>query len=83
MIKLTRRDKQEMILNSDLIETIEETPDTVIILTNGRMHLVSESAAQIIDRIVDFRASILNKWSSYTPETGVLSPKPSPPESAS
>jgi len=81
MIKLTRRDKQELILNSDLIETIEETPDTVITLTNGRLHLVSESSAQILDKIIEFKAAILCRWSLLTPKTGAQPQEPLPPDS--
>ncbi|NTV15334.1 MAG: flagellar FlbD family protein [Desulfobulbaceae bacterium] len=61
MIKLTRRDNQEIFINSDLIETIEETPDTVITLTTGHRHLVCESAAEILDRIMAFKSAILRR----------------------
>jgi len=74
MIKLTRRDKQEIILNSDLIETIEETPDTVITLTTGRRHLVCESAAQIILKITEFKASILRMGASPPSATEISDP---------
>ncbi|NTV14014.1 MAG: flagellar FlbD family protein [Desulfobulbaceae bacterium] len=80
MIKLTRRDNQAMILNPDLIETIEETPDTVITLTNGRRHLVSESSAQIIERILEYKASILCKWSSLSANNRTDAPEQSAPE---
>lgn len=63
MIKLTRRGNHQMFLNSDLIETVEETPDTVITLTNGHRHLVCESAEQIVERIVEYKASILYRGS--------------------
>ena len=78
MIKLTRRGNQEMILNSDLIETIEETPDTVITLTTGRRHLVCESAAQILEKITEFRADILRRVASPRPEPEAA-PRKHPP----
>lgn len=68
MIKLTRRNNHGMFLNPDLIETIEETPDTVITLTNGHCHLVCESASQIIDGIVEFKASVLQRASARASE---------------
>ncbi len=77
MIKLTRRDNREMILNSDLIETIEETPDTVITLSTGHRHLVCESAIQILDRIVEFRAAILRRGSSAPATTEIGGPEQS------
>ena len=43
-------------LNVDLIEKIEETPDTVITLTNGTRYLVQESMDDIIDKSVEARA---------------------------
>jgi flagellar protein FlbD len=58
MIHLTRLNGAPMILNSDLIEHIEETPDTVIALTAGQSLRVRESAAEVISRIVDFRRNI-------------------------
>jgi len=60
MIKLTRLNKQEYYLNSDLIETIEETPDTVITMLNGKKFIVSEPAAEVVDSIVRFRGKIRN-----------------------
>ena len=60
MIKLTRLNKQEYYLNSDLIETIEETPDTVITMLNGKKFIVSEPAAKVVDSIVRFRGKIQN-----------------------
>ncbi|HYI96489.1 MAG TPA: flagellar FlbD family protein, partial [Bryobacteraceae bacterium] len=45
-------------LNSDLIEHIQATPDTLITLTNGHNLLVRESPEEIISRIVSFRRRI-------------------------
>lgn len=58
MIRLTRMDGSEMYLNPDLIETIEETPDTHIALLNGNRYLVLEPAVVIIGRIVTYKAGI-------------------------
>lgn len=55
MIHLTRINHAPMVLNSELIEHIETTPDTVVSLTNGQKFVVLESAEDIIDRIVEFR----------------------------
>ena len=45
-------------LNVDLIEKIEETPDTVITLTNGARYLVQESIEEIIEKSVEARARV-------------------------
>jgi flagellar protein FlbD len=59
MIYVTRLNHTPVVLNSDLIEHVETTPDTVISLTNGQKMMVLESADEIIDRVVRFRRSIL------------------------
>ena len=59
MIRVTRLDGSQMYLNEDLIEIIEETPDTHITLTNGKRYLVREQASVLIEQIVCFRARVL------------------------
>ncbi len=54
-------------LNVDLIEKIEETPDTVITLTNGTRYLVQETMDEIIDRSIEVRARALY-LSQHLPE---------------
>ena len=58
MIRLTRLNRALLVLNSDLIEHIDVTPDTVITLTTGQILRVRETADQVIERIVDFRRRI-------------------------
>jgi flagellar protein FlbD len=58
MISVTRLNHKPLILNSDLIEQIEMTPDTVISLTTGEKIMVLESSDELVDRIVNFRRSI-------------------------
>ena len=58
MIQVTRLNHLPIVLNSDLIEHIEVTPDTVITLTNGQKFMVLESAEELIERVVAFRQSI-------------------------
>jgi flagellar protein FlbD len=59
MIHLTRLNNTSITINSDLIKSVEQSPDTVITLLNGEKILVRESAEQILDRIVDFRRRLL------------------------
>jgi flagellar protein FlbD len=58
MIRLTRLNRVPLVLNSDLIEHIEVTPDTVIALTNGQILRVIESAEEVVDRVIEFRRRI-------------------------
>ena len=55
MIRLTRLNHAPIVLNSDLIEHIDITPDTVICMITGQVFRVLETAEEVIDRIVDFR----------------------------
>ena len=47
MIDVTKVNGQKFTLNSRLIETIEETPDTVITLTTGKKIIVKESRQEV------------------------------------
>lgn len=57
MIELTRLNKKKFILNSELIETIESTPDTVITLRNGKLCIVQETPQQIAEMVLKYRQS--------------------------
>jgi len=59
MIHLTRLNQAPVVVNADLIEHIEMTPDTVIVLTTGQKILVRETANEIIAKVVRFRRSVL------------------------
>ena len=60
MIRLTRINRAPLVLNSDLIELVEATPDTVIALTNGQKLVVMESADEVIQKVIEFRRLIAN-----------------------
>ena len=66
MIRLTRLNHVPLVLNSDLIEHLEVTPDTVISLTTGQKIMVLESADEVVDRVIEFRRAILHGWSDVT-----------------
>jgi len=57
MIELTRLKGTRFALNSDHIETMESTPDTVITMLNGHKYVVRESVQNIIEQIERFRAN--------------------------
>ena len=60
MIKLTRLNHVPLILNSDLIEHIDMTPDTVVTLTSGQKIMVLESAEEVVDKVICFRQLLLS-----------------------
>lgn len=55
MIELTRLGGQKIVINIELIESLEETPDTVITLTTGKKFIVREKPSQIIEAVIKFR----------------------------
>ena len=54
MIRLHRLDGKEFVVNADLIETVEATPDTVLSLTTGRKLVVRESVEEVIEKVLHF-----------------------------
>jgi flagellar protein FlbD len=69
MIEVSLINGSQIVLNSDLIEFIEATPDTVISLSTGKKMIVKEPVPQVIDKIVEYRRRIGN------PQVGQLSEK--------
>ena len=59
MIQLTRLNHQHLLVNSDLIKFVEESPDTVVTLLTGEKMVVKEKASEVIERVIDFRRSVL------------------------
>lgn len=66
MIQLTRLNSTRLAVNSDLIKYVEEAPDTVITLLNGEKLVVRETTEQVIERVRDFRRSVLIAGSDAT-----------------
>jgi len=58
MILLTKINNNLIAVNSEVIEYIEETPDTVITLTNGDRVVVREAMTEIIERVVQYKRLI-------------------------
>lgn len=65
MIKLTKFDKKPLIINSDAIETIEETPDTVVTLVTGKKFLVIESIDEILEKVIQYKMINVNGKVSF------------------
>ena len=86
MIQLTRLNNQPLAVNSDLIKFIEQAPDTVITLVNGEKIVVREGATEILQRIVEFRRSVLSGicagWDLQAVSSRVVPPAKSAPEPA-
>jgi flagellar protein FlbD len=78
MIHLTRLNQVPVVVNADLIEHIEMTPDTVIALTTGQKILVRESPDEIIEKVIRFRRSVLEGLPCSTALASVTTRPPRP-----
>jgi flagellar protein FlbD len=74
MIRLTRLSGSPFVLNSDLIERIDTTPDTVITLADGTNYVAAESADEVVHAIRMHRATIIAL--SETVRVSVPEPEP-------
>jgi flagellar protein FlbD len=58
LITLTLFDNKRIVLNADLIEFVEGTPDTLISLTDGKKVMVKETVDQVVDCVLAYKRSI-------------------------
>ena len=58
MIEITKMNGQKILVNPDLIELVEETPDTVMTLTTGRKIIVKESRQDVKNLVKLYRKDI-------------------------
>ncbi len=59
MITLTRLSGSVFALNSDLIERVDSTPDTVITLVDGTKYVVTEQLRDVVDAIREYRGAVI------------------------
>ncbi|WP_291652307.1 flagellar FlbD family protein [Clostridium sp.] len=59
MINVTAMNNKEFILNADHIEKIEEVPETLITLTNGKKYIVLESVEEIVEKVIRYKNKIV------------------------
>ncbi len=62
MIDVTRIDGREVTVNADLIETVDEVPDTVITLTTGKKIIVKESRQKVKSLVKSYKWDIMNRF---------------------
>jgi flagellar protein FlbD len=55
MIRVTRLNESELVINADLIEFVEAIPETIISLTTGKKIMIKETVDDIIDRVAEFK----------------------------
>ncbi len=75
MIIVTRLNGSEIVVNADLIETVEATPDTIVTLVDGTRYVVEESPSELVDRIKTYRAAVLQFSRTEAPSNAAAPPK--------
>ncbi len=55
MIRLTKLNNVSFVINCELIETIESTPDTVITLNNGKKYVITETIDEVVEKVVQYK----------------------------
>lgn len=60
MIVVTRLNTSRFAINPDLIERIQENPDTVLVMVNGAKYVVVESMDEVIGLVAHFRARVVS-----------------------
>ncbi|HBC98732.1 flagellar FlbD family protein [Lacrimispora celerecrescens] len=58
MIRLTRLNDEEFVINCSQIERVETIPESNVIMVNGKHYVVKESVDEILDRVIEFHAQI-------------------------
>ncbi len=59
MIQLSRLNNEKFLVNSDQIEFVEQTPDTVISMISGRKIVVAESCEEVRRLVIEFKREVL------------------------
>ena len=74
MIQLTRLNNHPLTVNSDLIKFVEQSPDTVITLVTGEKIIVLENVQEVLERVIQFRRSVLQGIMLWWDNRAALSP---------
>ncbi|MCT4613035.1 MAG: flagellar FlbD family protein [Clostridia bacterium] len=58
MIEVTRLNDKTLIINAELVETIEATPNTIITTTTGKKIIVKEMVEEVVDLVIKYKRKI-------------------------
>ncbi len=58
MIKVKKINGRDLIINAELIEFIEKTPDTIISMTTGKKIIVKDTCEELIKKVIEYRREI-------------------------
>lgn len=66
MIRLTKLNKAPFVLNCELIELLESTPDTIVTLINGKKYVVTESVDEVVAKVIEYKRSIFTSLTAIS-----------------
>ena len=61
MVKVTKINGAQLVINAELVELIEFTPDTIVTLTTGKKIILKDGVDDLIRRIVEYRRRVLER----------------------
>ena len=70
LIEVTRLNDKKIILNAELIESIESTPDTVLTLVTGKKFIVKEGCQEVKNLVLSYKRDIAVNWSAILMNDG-------------
>jgi len=70
MIKLRKLNGTEIVVNAELIESVESTPDTVLNLATGNRFLVRDGVQDVIDKVVEYKKQVYANKKCINPIEG-------------
>lgn len=70
MVTLTRLNGSAFVINAEMIEMLETTPDTVVTLTNGRKYIVKEHVDNVVEKVIDYRQRTMKNLIYFREEAG-------------
>lgn len=69
MIEVTKLNGSKVLINAELIESVEETPDTVISFVTGKKIIVKESRQEIKNLVILYKRDFMTTGLSWlTPD---------------
>jgi flagellar protein FlbD len=82
MIILTRLNGEQFAINCDLVERVDAHPNTVLTLVDATKYVVAESLTEVVERVRDFRASVLVRSAEMQHGPAATGPAPAAPVTA-
>lgn len=70
MIKLHKLNGAEIVVNAELIESVEATPDTVLNLATGNRFLVKDSVQEVVDKVIEYKKKVYADKNCVNPISG-------------